>query len=73
MEVKFDQHLWQWEEEPTVFSLEEVGLGKEFKSSMYTFEYLYLYIKYLIIALIINVIGLGLSTIVFIIEKLFPR
>ena len=27
LEVKFDQHLWQWEEESTILSLEEVGLG----------------------------------------------
>ena len=27
LEVKFDHHLWQWEEELTKVSLEEVGLG----------------------------------------------
>ena len=60
-EVQFEE--WQWEEELTVFTLEEVGLGIYkgfFQISINTF-------------LIINLVGLGLSTIVFVIEIITYR
>ena len=48
------------------FTLEDVGLGKTFvKSSQF--------ITFLLSALIINVVGLGISTIVFMIEKLIDK
>ena len=58
-EVKFEE--WQWEEELTVITLEEVGLGiyqGSCQVSQNTF----------FAALIINLVGLGISTIVFVIE-----
>ena len=63
-EVLFEE--WQWEEELTVFTLEEVGLGiyKGFcQISINTF----------FAALIINLVGLGISTIVFVIEIIFYK
>ena len=63
-EVKFEE--WQWEEELTVFTLEEVGLGiiKDFAE--------YYWILFFA-AFIINLVGLGISTIVFVIEMIFYR
>ena len=64
LEVKFTE--WEWEEELHVFTLEDVGLGKTFVGSS-------IFITFLLSALIINVVGLGISTIVFIIEKLIDE
>ena len=64
LEVTFDE--WEWEEELHVFTLEDVGFGKTFAESSQ-------FITFLLSALIINVVGLGISTIVFIIEKLIDK
>ena len=64
LEVTF--HEWQWEEELSVLNLEDVGLGKTFVESR-------TFITFLLSALIINVVGLGISTIVFMIEKLIDK
>ena len=64
LEVKFKE--WEWEEELHVFTLEDVGLGKIFKESS-------IFITFLLSALIIYVVGLGISTIVFMIEKLIDQ
>ena len=48
------------------FTLEDVGLGKTFVESNQ-------FITFLLSALMINVVGLGISTIVFIIEKLIDE
>ena len=64
IEVKFK--VWEWEEELHVFTLEDVGLGTTFKESS-------IFITFLLSALIINVVGLGISTIVFMIEKLIDK
>ena len=56
----------EWEEELHVFTLEDVGLGKTFVESNQ-------FITFLLSALMINVVGLGISTIVFIIEKLIDE
>ena len=64
LEVKFEE--WEWEEELHVFTLEDVGLGKTFVESNQ-------FITFLLSALMINVVGLGISTIVFIIEKLIDE
>ena len=58
-DIKFEQ--WQWEEELTVFTLEEVGLGI-FE------EFCKIISNPIFAALIINLVGLGISTIVFLIE-----
>ena len=63
-EVQFEE--WQWEEELTVFTLEEVGLGiyKGFcQISINTF----------FAALITNLVGIGISTTVFVIEIIFYK
>ena len=69
LEVKFEE--WQWEEELHVLTLEEVGLGR------YSFLECRIkrkvFIAVLLLALIINVAGLGISTIVFLIEKLIDK
>ena len=67
MEVKF--HVWEWEEELRKLNLENVGLGNTSK------KHLILMIKvitqlYLLLALIINSVGLVVSIIVFVIEKI---
>ena len=64
LEIKFTE--WEWEEELHVFTLEDVGLGKTFVESS-------IFITFLLSALIINVVGLGISTIVFMIEKLIDK
>ena len=64
LEIKFKE--WEWEEELHVFTLEDVGLGKTFVESNQ-------FITFLLSALMINVVGLGISTIVFIIEKLIDE
>ena len=64
LEVKFKE--WEWEQGLHVFTLEDVGLGK-------TFVNLSQLITFLISALFINVNGLGISTIVFMIEKLIDK
>ena len=66
MEVDFEE--WQWEEELTVFTLEHVGLGLFFEVFFYPYYYFYF-----LLALIINVLGLGISTIVFVIENIYFR
>ena len=64
LEVKFDE--WQWEEELSVLPLEDVVLGKTFvESSQFN--------TVLLSALIINVVGLGISKIVFMTEKLIDK
>ena len=64
LEVKFDE--WQWEEELSVLTLEDVGLGRTFvESSQFN--------TVLLSALIINVVGLGISKIVFMTEKLIDK
>ena len=63
-EVQFEE--WQWEEELTVFTIEDVGLGIYqgiCQISINTF----------FSALIINLVGLGISTIVFVIEIIFHK
>ena len=61
-EIKFEE--WQWEEEISILSLEDVGLGIVGK--------LVILSKIIILlALIINFAGLGISTVVFVIEKMF--
>ena len=64
LEVKFTK--WEWEEELHVFTLEDVGFGKTFVESSQ-------FITVFLSALIINVVGLGISTIVFMIEKLIDK
>ena len=64
LEVKFKE--WEWEEGLHVLTLEDVGLGKTFKESS-------IFITFLLSALIIYVVGLGISTIVFMIEKLIDK
>ena len=64
IEVKFK--VWEWEEKLHVFTLEDVGLGKTFKESS-------IFITFLLSAFIIYVVGLGISTIVFMIEKLIDK
>ena len=63
-EVKFEE--WQWEEELTVLTLEEVGLG-------INQEFYQIFLNMVFPALIINLVGLGISTIVFIIEIIFHK
>ena len=63
-EVKFEE--WQWEEELTVFTLEEVGLGISQGSCQVSLNTFFA-------ALIINLVGLGISTIVFVIEIIFHK
>ena len=55
----------QWEEELTVFTLEHVGLGK--KHSIYIIS------TYLLLALIINAVGLVAATILFVAEIIFHQ
>ena len=62
LEVKFEE--WQWEEELKVFTLEEVGLGISEVIRQKLFSSIFF------LALIINIVGLGISTIVFVIEIL---
>ena len=64
LEVKFKE--WEWEQRLHVLTLEDVGSGK-------TFVDLSQLITFLISALFINVNGLGISTIVFMIEKLIDK
>ena len=61
--MEFEHEDWEWEEELTVFSLEEVGLG--IFSYLYNLDNNHLFFS----ALIIVVVGLGMSAIVFVIEK----
>ena len=63
-EVQFEE--WQWEEELTVFTLEEVGLG------IYQ-GFCQILLNTFFAALIINLVGLGISTIVFVIEIIFYK
>ena len=63
-EVPFE--VWQWQEEVTVFTLEEVGLG-------INQEFYQIFLNMVFTALIINLVGLGISTIVFIIEIIFHK
>ena len=63
-DIKFEQ--WQWEEELTVFTLEEVGLGIYQGSCQVSLNTFFA-------ALIINLVGLGISTIVFVIEIIFDQ
>ena len=63
-EVPFE--VWQWQEEVTVFTLEEVGLG-------INQEFYQIFLNMVFPALIINLVGLGISTIVFIIEIIFHK
>ena len=58
--------VWQWQEEVTVFTLEEVGLG-------INQEFCQIFLNMVFPALIINLVGLGISTIVFIIEIIFHK
>ena len=58
--------VWQWQEEVTVFTLEEVGLG-------INQEFYKIFLNMVFPALIINLVGLGISTIVFIIEIIFHK
>ena len=58
--------VWQWQEEVTVFTLEEVGLG-------INQEFYQIFLNMVFPALIINLVGLGISTIVFIIEIIFHK
>ena len=58
--------VWQWQEEVTVFTLEEVGLG-------INQEFYQIFFNTVFPALIINLVGLGISTIVFIIEIIFHK
>ena len=58
-EVNFEE--WQWEEELTVFTLEEVGIG------IYK-GFCQIFLNTFFAALIINLVGLGISTIIFVIE-----
>ena len=67
IEIKF--HEWQWEEEETIFTLEHVGLG-EYVPSLIFNNVLYTHLNS---ALIINVVGLGISTIIFIIEIIYNK
>ena len=46
--------------------MEDVGLGKTFEKSS-------IFITFLLSALMINVVGLGISTVVFMIEKLIDK
>ena len=62
LEVGFEE--WQWVEELNVLSLEDVGLGKMSR----IIHILLLCTSF--IALIINAVGLGISTIIFVIEKI---
>ena len=58
--------VWQWQEEVTVFTLEEVGLG-------INQEFYQIFLNMVFPALIINLVGLGISTIVFVIEIIFYK
>ena len=62
-EVQFEE--WQWEEELTVFTLEEVGLGihKGFCQIILN----------IFLALMINLFGLAISTTIFVIEIMFYK
>ena len=62
LEIKFDE--WQWEEELKVFTLEEVGLGISEVIRQKLFSTIFFS------ALIINIVGLGIAAIVFVIEIL---
>ena len=67
LEVKF--HEWEWEEEEEVFTLEHIGLGETSKTYIHRLSHLLI----LYPALIINAVGLGISLIVFVIEKVFNK
>ena len=62
LEVGFDE--WEWEEELHVLNLEDVGLGSYANDLFLNFDIH-------LLALIVNVIGLGISTFIFVIEKVF--
>ena len=65
MEVIF--HTWEWEEQVEKLSLEQVGLGK-------INEYFSTFITYILCSgLIINAVGLGISILVFVIEKIIHK
>ena len=64
LEVRFKE--WKWEEKIHFFTLEDVGLGKTFVESSQ-------FLTFLLSAFIINAVGLGISTIVFMIEKLIDK
>ena len=64
MEVKF--HVWEWEEELRKLNLENVGLGNTPKKHLTKV----ITQLYLLLALIINSVGLVVSIIVFVIEKI---
>ena len=67
LEVKFNE--WKWEEEVEVFTLEHIGLGETSKTYIHRLSHLLI----LYPALIINAVGLVLSLIVFIMEKIIHK
>ena len=68
MEVKFKTA--EWEEELRKLTIENVGLGKPLKHL--STDYIDTYYN-IFSALIINFVGLAVSLIVFVIEKLIPK
>ena len=65
LEVRFEE--WQWEEKLTVFTLEEVVLGISESIRQNLFRTIFFS------AFIVNIVGIGIATITFVIEimKLF--